>query len=146
MRFVLSLASGFLASLTFAQAKNPAAITPMHIELPSRYENVARAARLQGVVTVRLTVSGDGKVIAAEASSPNPELKAHPILQAKTAELTRRWTFVCSNCLKDSRHEYDVTFIYKLDGKENAYDDTRISVDLPDHVTITANLPIVAGD
>jgi hypothetical protein len=69
MRFVLSLASGFLASLTFAQAKNPAAITPTHIELPLRYENVARAARLQGVVTVRLTVSSDGKVIAAEAKT-----------------------------------------------------------------------------
>jgi hypothetical protein len=89
MRFVLNLASGFLASLTFAQAKNLAAVTPMHIELPSRYENVARAARLQGVVTVMLTVSGDGKVIAAEASSPNPELKAHPILLI---------TPICTHC------------------------------------------------
>jgi hypothetical protein len=146
MRLLLSLALVCWASLAFAQTQNPAVITPKHIELPSRYENLARSARLQGTITVQLTISGDGKVIAAEPSSTDAELKAHPILQAKTAELTRRWTFTCSSCSKDSRHTYVVTFIYKLDGKESAYDDTRIAVDWPDHVTITANPPIVNGD
>jgi len=129
------------------KAQSPAAVvTPKHLELPSRYENVARLARLQGTVTVRLTVSGEGDVIAAEPSSTDGLLKEHPILQAKTAELTRRWKFTCPNCSKDGEYQYNVTFIYKLEGKETSYNDTQIAVDLPDQVTIKANPPMIEAD
>ena len=120
-------------------AQSPAVVTPKHPE-------VARTARLQGTVTVQLAVSSDGDVIAAEPNSTDALLKAHPILQCKTAELLRRWKFTCSNCSEDGSYTYDVTFIYKLDGKESAYDETRVAVDWPDRVTITANPPIVNGD
>ena len=140
---VLFCATGIAFALG---AQSPVAVTPKHIELPSRYEAVARSARLQGTVTVQLTVSADRDVIAAEPSSTDALLRAHPILQTKTAELTRRWKFTCANCSKNGRYTYDVTFIYKLDGKEGAYDDTRIAVDWPDRVTITANPPIMMMD
>ena len=65
-------------------------VAPKHLELPSRYESVARSARLQGAVTVPFTISGDGDVVAAEPSSSDALLMEHPILQAKTGELMRR--------------------------------------------------------
>jgi hypothetical protein len=139
----------FLAttSIVFAlKAQSPAAVAPKHIELPSKYDSVARVARLQGTVTVRLTVSGDGDVITAEPSSTDALLREHPILQAKTGALTRRWKFTCSGCSKDGKYQYNVTFIYKLEGKESKYDDTQIALDLPDQVIIKANPPMIEGD
>jgi TonB family protein len=118
------------------------AISPQHMELPSRYPNVARAARLQGTITVKLTVSDDGTVIAANANSRDALLGAHPQLQAEVADLTRRWRFACSNCTKENTHPYDVTFTYRLEGKESANSDTQIAVDMPNHITVTAHPPI----
>jgi TonB family protein len=148
MRLVLICLFFATTSIAFAlKAQNPAAVVaPKHLELPSQYEIVARAARLQGTVTVRLTISSDGDVIAAEPSSTDALLREHSILQAKTAELTRRWKFSCSNCSKDDEYQYTVTFIYKLEGKESRYADTQISVDLPDQVTIRANPPTMEAD
>jgi TonB family protein len=100
------------------------------MELPSRYPNVARAARLQGTITVKLTVSDDGTVIAANSNSPD------------VADLTRRWRFACSNCTKENTHPYDVTFTYRLEGKESANSDIQIAVDMPNHITVTAHPPI----
>jgi TonB family protein len=138
----------FLAttSIGFALKAQTVMIAPKHLELPSQYESVARAARLQGTVTVRLTISGDGDVIAAEPSSTDALLREHSILQAKTAELTRRWKFWCSHCSKVDEYQYTVTFIYKLEGKESRYADTQIAVDLPDQVTIRANPPMMEAD
>jgi hypothetical protein len=105
----------FLAttSIAFAlKAQSPVVVAPKHLELPSRYESVARAARLQGTVTVRLTISGEGDVIAAKPSSTDALLREHSILQqAKTVELTRRWKFSCSNCSKDGEYQYTVTHL-----------------------------------
>jgi TonB family protein len=128
------------------KAQSPVVVAPKHLELPSRYESVARAARLQGTVTVRLTISGEGDVIAAEPRSTDALLRQHSILQAKTVELTRRWKFSCSNCSKDGEYQYTVTFIYKLEGEESKYADTQIAVDLPDQVTIKVNPPMMEAD
>ena len=128
------------------KAQDPAVVAPKHLELPSRYESVARAARLQGTVTVLLAISGDGDVITAEPSSTDALLREHSILQSKTAELTRRWKFTCSHCSKDGSYKYNVTFVYKLEGKESSYSDAQIAVDLPDRVTITAHPPVMETD
>jgi TonB family protein len=127
----------------FAANQNPAVVTPKHLELPSHYQQLARQARLQGTVVVQLTISSDGKVLDAESNSTDTELKAHPILQVQTAEIVRRWTFACVNCSAGSAHRYALTFTYKLEGNASRYDDTRIALDWPDHVSITANPPIV---
>jgi len=147
MRLVLICFLFATTSIAFTRnAQSPAVVAPKHLELPSRYESVARSARLQGTVSVRLKISGDGDVIAAEPRSTDVLLREHPILQAKTVELTRRWKFTCSNCSKDGEYQYSVTFIYKLEGKEASYNDTQIAVDLPDRVTITANPPVMNTD
>jgi len=57
------------------------------MELPTGYPNVARTARLQGTITVKLTISGDGNVVAAEATSLDDWLMTHPLLQKETESL-----------------------------------------------------------
>jgi TonB family protein len=137
MRFALGSALVFLAFSTASVNQNNV-ITPQHLELPSGYPHVARAARLQGTIAVNLTVSGDGRVIAVEANSSDAVLKAHPILQADAANLSREWKFACSNCAKESTHPCELIFTYRLEGKESANSDTQVAVDLPNHVTVTA--------
>jgi TonB family protein len=129
MRPVFSSVLVLQAFTAFAGGQD-GAISPQHMELPSRYPNVARAARLQGTITVKLTVSDDGTVIAANSNSPD------------VADLTRRWRFACSNCTKENTHPYDVTFTYRLEGKESANSDIQIAVDMPNHITVTAHPPI----
>lgn len=68
MRLVFGSALVFLAFAVFAEGQG-CVISPQHLELPTGYPNVARAARLQGTVTVQLTISGDGKVTTADATS-----------------------------------------------------------------------------
>jgi len=145
MRLVFGSALVFLAFAVFAEGQDRV-ISPQHLELPTGYPNVARAARLQGTVTVKLTISGDGRVIAADANSPDGLLRAHPLLQTEAAALTRRWKFTCFNCAKESTHPYDVTFNYRLEGKESANPDTQIAVDWPNQVTVTAHPPIAVPD
>lgn len=138
-RFFVSAAI-LLASAGCGQKS--ALVTPKHIELPSHYDQLARTARLQGTVTLRLSISGDGTVIDANPSSTDRVLEAHPLLQRRTEELIRRWKFTCANCAEHGKYSYVVTFIYRLEGTDSDYDDTHVAVDLPDHVTITANSPI----
>jgi TonB family protein len=145
MRSVFGSALVLLA-FTALPADQDHAITPQHMELPSRYPLVARAARLQGTITVKLTISGDGRVVTADAISQDALLKSHPLMQTEVAGLMRRWKFACSNCAKQSTHPYDVTFTYKLEGKESANADTQIAVDWPNQVTVTAHPPIAMAD
>ena len=138
MRSVFSSVLVFLAFTVFAAGQDRA-VSPQHMELPSHYPYVARAARLQGTITVKLMVSGDGMVIAADANSSDALLKAHPMLQKEAADLTRRWKFACSNCAKETTHPYELIFTYRLEGKESVNSDTQIAVDWPNQVTVTAH-------
>ena len=139
MRFVLAL----MLLVSTASAQNQGgAISPQHMELPSVYPTVARAARLQGTITVNLTISENGEVVAAQATSSD----AHPLLQREAEKLSRRWKFTCLNCAKESTHPYSLVFSYRLEGKESQYTDTGIAVDWPNRVTVTANPPIAMPD
>jgi TonB family protein len=143
MRLVWALI--IFASMASTHAQD-SAISPQHMELPSGYPNVARLARLQGTITVKLTISGDGEVVAAEATSSDDLLRAHPQLQREAEKLSRRWKFICLTCAKDSTHPYALVFSYKLEGKDSQYADTHIAVDWPNRVTVTANPPLANPD
>ena len=145
MRLGFGSALVLLAFTAFADGQDRV-VSPQHLELPTGYPNVARAARLQGTVTVKLTISGDGNVTAADATSSDALLREHPLLQREAADLTRRWKFTCLNCGKETSHPYVVLFTYRFEGKESTNPDTRITVDWPNRVTVTANPPIVMPD
>jgi periplasmic protein TonB len=51
------------------------------------YPPIAKAARAQGAVQVQVTISEDGRVIAAEAVS------GHPLLKEAALQAARQWVF-----------------------------------------------------
>ena len=104
-----------------------------HLEPPLHYPAVARAAQLQGTVIVKLTIAADGAVLTAESSS------GYPLLRDETEKLVKKWTFGCANCSPRVPYEKTIKFIYRLEGEGISYDDTRIVMDLPNEVTITAS-------
>lgn len=110
-----------------------------HLEPPLRYPAVARYARLQGVVTLKLAIASDGSVTSTETTAEDPLLQAHPLLQVKTEELVRKWTFGCFNCPPAGAYVHLLRFVWKLEGEERNYDDTKVVMDLPNQVIVTAN-------
>jgi TonB family protein len=148
MHRVLALCSVFSALFLIASNSNgtPAQedhfiIYVKHLEPPLRYPQLARQAQLQGTVVIKLTIGANGRVLAAKALTcdEDPKACAHPILRDETEKLIKKWTFGCANCPSDAPLERTIKFSYRLEGEGILYDDTRVSMDLPDEVTITAS-------
>ena len=123
-----------LLSLSLPQEAHKAVLYPEHIEVPT-YPSVARAAHLDGVVIVKLTVGADGAVIAAETLSPG----SARFLIDKTIELVKKWTFRCVSCPPAESYEKTLKFIYKLEREPSIADNTSVLMELPDEITITAS-------
>jgi TonB family protein len=139
-RFTLALALCGLAPHGFSQDK-PVVIVK-HLEA-MRYPDLARQARLQGSISIRLKISSSGNVVDAEASTADTLLNEHPLLQKETVKLVRKWTFGCANCPPKAEYEHTVIFVYRLEGQETQYNNSRFTMDLPDHVTVAAIPPQV---
>jgi hypothetical protein len=112
-----------------------------HLEPPLHYPGLARQVQFQGTVVIKLTIGVDGSVLAAKSLTrvEDPQANAHPLLTGETEKLVTKWTFGCINCSTGTPYEKKIKFIYKLEGEPIFYDDTRVSMDLPDEVTITAS-------
>jgi hypothetical protein len=136
-----------IASLVFslgapAQTKKDTLVYVKHLEPPFRYPLIARLAQLQGTVILKLTISQEGKVLSAEASSNDSLLNQHPQLQSTSAELVKKWTFGCFNCSVDGNYEHVLKFVYRLEGEPKQNDDTRVVMDLPNEVFVTTTPPL----
>src|SRR5207237_1264402 len=94
---------------------------------------LARQVQIQGTVIVKLTIATDGTVLAAE--SPD----AHPLLKDDTEKLLKKWTCGCAFCSSATPYEKTIKSVYRLAGEEISYDDTRVVMDLPQEVLITAS-------
>ena len=126
---------------SFPQEEKKPVVYVRHLEPPLRYPGLARQAQLQGTVIIRVTISAGGSVLAAKSLThdEDPRSSAHPLLQAETEKLVKKWTFGCANCQPETPYETTITFTYRLEGEGILYDDTRVSMDLPDEVIITAS-------
>lgn len=114
-----------------------------HVDAPTTYPHLARQARIQGTVSIHLKISALGKVLDAQATTEDPSLKAHPVLQSQALQLVRNWTFECIGCPNNAGYDHTLVFIYRLEGKEAPYNESRVTMDLPDTVTIITNPPQV---
>jgi TonB-like protein len=121
-------------------SQNKPVIVVKHIESMG-YPAVARQARLQGSISIRLKISSAGSVVDAEASTADALLKEHPLLQNETVKHVRNWTFSCVDCAPKDHYEHTLTFIYRLVGEETQNEKSHFRLDPPDRVTITANPP-----
>jgi len=107
------------------------------------YPEIARIARLQGRISLRLRISSAGAVLDAQANATDTLLKEHPLLQRETARAVRRWTFECANCPPEAEYAHVVTFVYRLEGPEAQHSTSHFTLDSPEHVTVTTNPPQV---
>jgi hypothetical protein len=78
-------------------------------------------------------------VLAAASLAQDGQKPAHPLLRDETEKLVRKWTFVCVHCPPNVPFEKTMKFIYRLEGEGITYDDSRVVMELPDEVTITAS-------
>lgn len=104
---------------------------------------MARLARLQGTVVVRLTIVPDGSVAEATTETKDPSLIAHPILQSEIKQVVQTWTFECLSCAPGTKFKHTIRFNYRLEGTDSDYADAKVTLDLPDEVTIVARPPVV---
>jgi len=125
---------------TPAQEHQPV-IYVKHLAPPLRYPQLARQAQLQGTVVIKVKIGSDGSVLAAKplTHDEDPQANAHPLLRDETEKLVKNWTFGCANCSSDKSYEKTIKFTYRLEGEGIPYDDTRVSMDLPDEVIVTAS-------
>jgi hypothetical protein len=73
---------------------------------------------------------------------PNEEQTVgYPLLKRETESVVKNWTFGCANCPPNAPYEQSMKFIYRLDGEESYQDQTRVVMELPDQVTISAKPP-----
>jgi len=101
----------------------------------------ARLARLQGTVAVKLMIARDGSVAEATTETKDPLLIAHPALQSETKQMVQTWTFECLSCAPGTTFKHTIRFNYRLEGADSDYADTKVTLDLPDEVTIVARPP-----
>ena len=133
-----------LASSCFGQEQEP--LCPRHIETPL-YPQIARAARLSGKVTLIVTIDKDGGVRNVEAKTGQSVPQAHPLLKKYAAENMQHWTFAkppSAPYVQDFVYDYELDPSLPLEGgKKSTTAIIKVSFDLPDRVTILANM--VAG-
>ena len=110
-------------------------LCPKHIETPV-YPSIAQIANVTGKVSVALTIDADGKVAAVEAATTEPNVPASHLLEAMTVTNIRRWTFA-----KPPVAPYKQTIVYDYEIEKSVPLDgpTKVSFDLPEHVTIVAS-------
>lgn len=113
-------------------------LLPKHIETPI-YPPLARIARIQGTVTLKVTIDADGNVERAEVAND----AARPIasvLQESAIDNMQHWTFEKP---PSAPFTQVVAYRYAFDGSLPANDGrnpiTKVNIDLPDRVTILAN-------
>jgi TonB family protein len=136
--FWLSLASSCVAQTT------PERLCPKHVEPPT-YPSIARTAHITGKVILELTLDADGKV--KEVKVVNENDKWVGLLKLTAIDNVRLWTFA-----KPPRAAFTQTVVYDFElddslpgegGPSSLPAITKVTFDLPDRVTISANVPFI---
>lgn len=142
------LAFGWLLLWTGAAcfAQDQAALCPRHIETPN-YPVLARTAHVTGKITLTVTVGLDGNVEHVDATTDNPVQREHPLLQKYAIENMELWTFAKPPSVP---YTQVIVYDYELDpalppsgGPSSLPSITKTTFDLPNHVSITTNLPMI---
>jgi TonB family protein len=122
-----------LLLLFFAVAHGSAdAQTLVHAEFP-KYPPLARSARIEGQVRVKLTIGTDGKVVSANAIS-GPKM-----LHKSVEESASKWIYAASS----AEGATEIKFNFQLGGEPVASACATISFDPPARVQVRSNPPQV---
>lgn len=97
-----------------------------HVVAPG-YPHLARAAQLQGTVTVEIDIDPDGTVTSKRSSGSNE------LLRRASEDNAAQWTF-CPVSGATGPRKQSIIYIYKLEGpKEYPCDSAIVLIDLPNH-------------
>lgn len=138
MKFGILLIGLILAAASLSQENRQPLVYVKHLEPPLRYPPIARVAQVQGAVGVKLTIAANGKVLAIDAIPEEEQTVGYPLLKRETEKVVKNWTFGCANCPPNVPYEQSMKFIYRLDGERSSQDETRVVMELPDQVIISA--------
>lgn len=128
-----------LAASCFGQA-----LCPRHIETPVYYPRIARAARLQGKVNLRVMIDADGNVKNVQVENSH---EIAQVLQEAAIENVRRWTFERPAATSVTQAIiYEFKFDSSLPVSRENYPITKVTIDLPDRVTILSNELVMNPD
>jgi hypothetical protein len=121
--------------------KQQDALCPRHIEVPT-YPAIGRTAHLIGKVVLTLSIDADGKV--SDVKVANEDDKSAGPLRLAAIENIRLWTFAKPPV---APHAQAIVYDFKLDdsfpGDDGDHPIVKITFDLPDRVTISANARLV---
>ena len=139
MNFVAIVVAGLMLALP--HPANATHVCVRHVE-PLQYPNIARLARVQGIVSVHLKIGPDGRVKEVTTAITDQRYKVQDILKRDTELAVRKWTFSCSDCAPDADFELDMSFDYHLLDEERQNSPTEVILDLPDKVSVSAYSPV----
>jgi TonB family protein len=121
-------------------------ICPKHIESPT-YPPLARQTRLMGEVILSVTVDAEGKVQGVMTLPGSANRQAPKLLRDSAVENMQHWTFS-----KPPAAPYTEVIVYDYEddpslppsgGPKGLPVLTKVVFDLPDHVRISMNEPII---
>ena len=143
---MLALAVAFL--LAASPLKGFAPRVPRVIAAPElSYPQMARMARIQGTVTVKVQLTDEGLVASAEVvmTTINTRQSQAGILSNAALENVQKWKFEPLNPQAPSRRSFEVRYVFKLVGQPAGYS-SRMRVRHPLTVEITSHPPVPGGD
>ena len=136
----------FLGLLECCSGKTQQDLCPRHIETPT-FPPIARTAHVTGKISLMVTIDTNGRVTNVETAADTSVQGTHPLLQKSAVENMQHWTFANPTSFPHSQTiVYDYEFDPSLPGEGGpSYLPaiTKVTFDLPDHVTLWTNLRIV---
>ncbi len=104
----------------------------LHLE-SLNYNPLARQARIQGKVQVLVTISSQGRVLSARASS------GHRLLRQEAENNVQKWVFSPSE-----ERTLEVSYEFRLEEPEIYYEPhSRVSFDLPKRILVVSNFKTI---
>jgi TonB family protein len=96
------------------------------------YPPIARQARVQGDVVLKLKLRTDGEVDSIEAVS------GHPMLKQAAINSLKQWRFVCIDCAFAQKFEQQTTVSFKIRAAEPCENDGDVRYELrfPGYVSV----------
>ena len=102
------------------------------------YNEVARQARMQGDVSLEVSVEPDGKVSEVRVSSSN----AHKLLQDEAVKNITEWTFSTGD-----KRSFDIMYEFRLVMPEVYYGPpASVTIDFPKRVHIESHFKPISRD
>lgn len=116
---------------------SPTEISLVHWESPI-YNELARVARLQGDVKLKVSIGRDGRVSKVLVAQPAP----HKLLQDEAVKNIEKWTFNSGE-----ERTLEITYQFRLVEPELYYTPpSRVAVDFPSTVHIESNFKPMQRD